>query len=116
MPTERELVTLAFTAVNDVPYVLYAHSRIALNLGMTKEQVASASKGSKPQGLKEEEKVVYTPALELVKTRVPLKEGTWPKANATLGKARCVRTAHVVGLFSYTADLLRLGAIPAPEV
>ena len=46
--TERELIILAVTAVHDLPYVPYAHERIALDMGMTKEQVASASKGAEP--------------------------------------------------------------------
>ena len=113
--TERELIILAVTATNRVPYMLYAHSRIALNLGMTEEQVTSASKGIEPAGLTEEEKAIYATALELAKTGAPLEEDTWQRAEAVLGKARCARIAHVVGLYMYTGGLLRLGAMTAPE-
>ena len=82
---------------------------------MTEKQIESASKGLTPTGLTDEESVVYETALELAETKAPLKEGTWERAEATLGKARCVRLAHVVGLYLYTGGLLRLGAIPAPE-
>ena len=113
--TERELVVLAVTAVQELPFVSYAHTRIALKLGMTEEQVASASEGTEPTGLTDEEKAIYATALELAETKAPLKEETWQRAEATLGKARCARLAHVVGLYLYTGGLLRLGALPAPE-
>lgn len=96
--------------------MLYAHERLALNIGMTKEQVALASKGVQPTGLTDEEKVVYVTALELAETKTSLNEGTWGRAEATLGKARCARLAHVVGLHLYTGSLLRIGNIPAPEI
>ena len=113
-PSERELIILAVTATNRVPYMLYAHSRIALKLGITEEQVTSASKGIEPTGLTEG-KAIYATALELAKSGAPLEEDTWQRAEAALGKARCARIAHVVGLYMYTGVLLRLGAIPAPE-
>ena len=113
--TERELIILAVTATNRVPYMLYAHSRIALKLGMTEEQVTSASKGIGPAGLTDEVKVIYATALELAETGAPLKEDTWQRAETALGKARCARIAHVVGLYMYTGGLLRLETMPAPE-
>ena len=111
---ERELVVLAVTAVHDIPYILYAHTRIALRAGMSEEQVVSASKGVEPVGLQDAEKVIYATALELAETKVPLKEETWRKAEATLGKARCARLAHVVGWYLYAASLVRLGAVDVP--
>ena len=113
-PTERELVALAVAAVHDLPYVLYAHTRIALHTGMTDQQIALASKGNKPGGLTDEETVVYTTALELAETKTPLKEETWQRAEASLGKVRCARLAHVVGLYLYTGSLLKMGAVSAP--
>ena len=114
-PTERELIVMAVTSVYELPYVLYAHERLALSMGMTKEQVASATTGAEPTGLTEEQSVIYVTALELARTKAPLEEGIWQRAEATLGKARCARLAHVVGLYLYTGSLLRLGAVPAPE-
>ena len=114
-PIERELVILAVTSIYDMSFCLYAHTQIALNVGMTKAQIASASKGVEPSGLSDVERVVYATALELAGTRTPLKEETWQKAEAMLGKARCGILAHVVGLYLYTGSLLRMGAVSAPE-
>ena len=82
---------------------------------MTEEQITSASKGVTPTGLTDEEKTVYMTALELSKTGAPLDENTWRESEAMLGRVRCARIAHVVGLYLYTGGLLRLGAIPAPD-
>jgi hypothetical protein len=49
-PRARELVILAVMAVYDVPFVLYAHTRIAMKLGLSEGQVSSASKGTTPKG------------------------------------------------------------------
>ena len=115
LPKERELAVLAVTAVHDVPYMRYAHTRMALGMGLTKEQVAMMVKGVQPKGLTEEENIIYATALELAETKTPVKEETWQRAEALLGKARCARLAQTVGLYLYTGSLLRLGAVSAPD-
>ena len=105
---------LALVAVHELPYVQYAHTKVAEGLGMTKDQIVSATQGVEPEGLTHEEKVIYTTALELASSKSPLKEATWQKAETTLGKSKCARLAHVVGLYLYTGTLLKLGAVPAP--
>ena len=113
-PIERELAVLAVVAVLDVPYVLYAHTRIALESGMTEKQIVSASNRSEPAGLTEEESVFYLTALELADSRLALKEEVWQRAETVLGKTKCARLAHIVGFYLYAASLLRLGAVSAP--
>jgi alkylhydroperoxidase family enzyme len=114
-PRARELAILAVMAVYDVPFVLYAHTRIAMKLGLSEEQVSSASKGTTPTGLTEEEAIIYTTALELARARGPLNEQSWQAALKALGREKCARLAHVVGVYLYSSTLLNLGAIPAPE-
>ena len=114
-PRARELVILAVTAVVDCPFVLYAHMRVAVKLGLSEEQVALACKGKVPTGLTEEEAVIYTTALELVRSRGPLDEQHWQRAERALGRKKSARLAHVVGVYLYSSTILNLGAIPAPE-
>lgn len=114
-PRAREIAILAVMAVYDVPFVLYAHTRIAIQLGLSKEQVSQACRGTTPRGLTEVEEVVYTTALALARTRGPLDEETWQRVEAALGREKAARLAHVVGLYLYSSTLLNLGAIPAPE-
>ena len=112
---ERELCVLAVMAVYDVPFVLYAHSRIAMQLGLSEEQVSSASNGTTPEGISEDEAMVYTTALELARSRGPLEEQTFQHAESVLGKERVARVAQVVGFYLYSSTLLNVGAIPVPE-
>lgn len=67
-PRPRELAILAVMAVYNVPFVLYAHTRIAMQLGFSEEQVSTACRGATPAGLTDEEAVVYTAALALAST------------------------------------------------
>ena len=114
-PRARELVILAVIAVIDCPFMLYAHTRIAKNLGLSEEQIALACKGDLPTGLTEEEAIVYTTALELTRSRGPLDEQTWQRAEKALGREKAARLAHVVGLYQYCSTLLNLGAVPVPK-
>ena len=114
-PRARELVILAVTAVIDCPFVLYAHTRVAVKLGLSEEQVAVACKGKEPAGLTEEEAIIYATALELARSRGPLDEQCWQRAERALGREKSARLAHVVGVYLYSSTVLNLGAIPAPE-
>ena len=114
-PRARELVILAVVAVIDCPYILYAHTRIGVEVGLSEEQVALACKGKVPTGLPEEEAIIYATALELTRSRGPLDEQSWQRAERALGKEKSARLAHVVGLYLYTSTLINLGAMPAPK-
>ena len=114
-PRARELVILAVMAVVDCPFVLYAHTRIPVKLGLSEEQVALAYKGNVPTDLTEEQAIIYTTALELARSRGPLDEQVWQRAETALGREMSARLAHVVGLYLYSSTILNLGAIPAPK-
>lgn len=114
-PRARELVILAVMAVVDCPFVLYAHIRVAVKVGLSEEQVATACKGKVPTGLTEEEAVIYATGLELARSRGPLDEESWQRAERALGREKSARIAHIVGLYLYSSTLLNLGAIPAPK-
>lgn len=114
-PRARELVILAVMAVIDCPFVLYAHTRIAMKLGLSEEQVALACKGKLPTGLAEEETIIYETALQLTRSRGPLDEETWQRAERALGREKVARLAHVVGVYQYSSTIINLGAIPVPK-
>ena len=88
-PRARELVILAITAVIDWPFVLYAHTLVALKFGLLEEQVALACKGKVPTGLTEEDAITYATALELAHSRGPLDEQCWQRAERVLGREVC---------------------------
>lgn len=49
-PGPRELASLAVTAVHTVPFVQYAHTRIAIQVGFSEAQVSHACEGANPEG------------------------------------------------------------------
>lgn len=114
-PRSRELAILAVTAVYDVPFVMYAHSRIASTAGFSEEQVTLACEGTTPTGLTESEVITYETALDLARSKGSLDENSWLVAQKELGKENAARLAHVVGLYLYVGAILRLGAIRAPN-
>ena len=114
-PREKELVILAVTAVYDAPYVLYAHTAMALEIGLSQEQIVSASKAEVPNGLTSSEIVAYQTALKLAGGRRELDQASWEKACELLGEEKTAGVAHLVGGYIYTAILLNVGAIGAPE-
>ena len=110
----RELAILAVLAVYEIPFVLYAHTIIALKAGLSDAQIALAVKGEMPESIEEGERVAYATALELAKGRGPLDEEMWKTAEARLGKVGTARVAQVVGLYLYVGTFMRLGDVPAP--
>ena len=114
-PRSRELAILAVTAVYDVPFVMYAHSRIASKIGFSEEQVTLACAGTTPTGLTESEVVTYETSLDLARSQGSLDEHRWLVAQKALGKENAARLAHVVGFYLYVGAILRLGGIPAPS-
>lgn len=99
----------------DAPYILYAHSLIASDVGLSKEQISRASKGDTPQELSSEELVAYQTALELAKGRKQLSDTSWERAFHVLGREKTAGLAHIVAGYVYTAILLNVGAIGAPD-
>ena len=112
-PRQRELACLAVTAVFDVPFIKYAHDRLAVQVGLSQEQVAAATKGETSKDLTHTEAVVYTTALKLARARGPLE--SWREVEGDLGKNGAARLGHVVAWFVYDCTLLNSGAIDVPE-
>lgn len=103
------------TAVFDVPYIQYAHKRIGAMVGLSQAQIASAIRGTVPEGLTASEGVVYATALKLARARGPLDNESWREAEKTLGKEGAARVGHAVAWFVYNCTLLNLGAVDVPS-
>ena len=114
-PLGRELAALAVTAVFDVPFIRYAHEQVGMKVGLSREQVASAVSGRTPDGLTENEVVIYETALKLARARGPLEKESWQVAESRLGKEGAARVAQVVAWFIYNGTLLNLGAVSVPS-
>jgi len=114
-PRERELSILAVLAVYDAPYVLYAHSEIAVVAGLSKDQVQQAVQGKAPDNLSEQEAITYMLSLKLARMRGPLDSETFTQAQSVLGKAKLAGLAHLVSGFIHVAMLTNIGDGDVPE-
>ncbi|EED14517.1 hypothetical protein TSTA_107240 [Talaromyces stipitatus ATCC 10500] len=106
---QRELAILAVLAEYDVPYVLYAHSEIALASGLSKEQIQQPVHGSVPGDLNEEDAMVYSLALTMTRLRRPMKMDLFEKATKVLRRDQIAGLAHIVSGFVYVAILTNIG-------
>lgn len=114
-PRNREIACLAVIAIFNVPFIQYAHERIAVQVGLSQAQVSSAVKGTTPEGLTANEVSVYTTSLALARARGPLDKDSWQEAESKLGKEGAARLGHVVAWFIYNCTLLKLGAVDVPS-
>jgi hypothetical protein len=112
---ERELAVLAVCGVFDAPFISYAHKQVALSSGLEHDQVEAACDRHTPPGLEEMEEAVYDLSLELAQTRSVLVDKSWHRYESILGKEKCLRVAHVTGLYIYTATFMRVANLQAPN-
>lgn len=95
--------------------MLYAHTLIAKRIGLSQEQITSASKAEIPNELTLSELVAYQTALEMANGRKQLSEASWERACEVLGREKTASVAHLVSGYVYVAILLNVGAIEAPK-
>jgi hypothetical protein len=112
----RELAILAVCSVYSIPFIQYAHCRIASRFGLTDSQIKDACSGTTPAGLTDEaERVVYEMSLELASSRGPLSGESWARAEKVLGREKVARVGHTVGFYLYAGSIMRLGNIVPPS-
>jgi alkylhydroperoxidase/carboxymuconolactone decarboxylase family protein YurZ len=112
---EKELCILAVLAEYDAPYLLYAHSNIAVQLGFTEAQVQAAVSGTLTAGLNERESAVYSLALKLANLRHPMDDETFEQARGALERDEIAGVAHIVSGYIYVAMLTNLSNLGNPE-
>ncbi|KAL8709362.1 MAG: hypothetical protein Q9225_007466 [Loekoesia sp. 1 TL-2023] len=114
-PRVRELAILACAATYEAPFVLYAHSRIALAVGLTPGQITVARGGSMPSGLDRMEQAAWQYSIRLAGTRGPLDTATWENAKNLLGIEGVANLGHVIGAYSYMCLFHNAADIGAPD-
>jgi alkylhydroperoxidase/carboxymuconolactone decarboxylase family protein YurZ len=112
---EKELCILAVLAEYNVPYILYAHSSIAVRLGFTEAQVQAAVNGTLTAGLNERESAVYSLALKLASLHHPMDDETFEQARRALERDEIAGVAHIVSGYIYVAMLSNLSNLGIPE-
>jgi 4-carboxymuconolactone decarboxylase/cardiolipin synthase len=109
----RELVICAVAAALNSEYEWYAHSRAAVVVGVSEEELAQLQAGTVPTGASDSE----TAALELTRELVAeagVKEDIHAEAQKHFGPAGVAELAILVGYYRTLAGLLAVADVQAP--
>lgn len=121
-PKERELVVLATTSITKAAYIEYAHKKIGLTAGLSREQVDAAASGlpvSSVPELIEREQIAYELGLELAKRSGKVDDVLFEEAmgvgKGSLGREGVSAVAQVVGAYLLAAVLVNVAGVGVPE-
>jgi hypothetical protein len=112
---ERELCTLATVSVTKSAYINYAHQKIGISVGLTKEQVERASKGHVPKKLTDREELVYELALDIAKDFGFLKTKDFKEAVSVIGREGIAQVAQMVGGYMLSSVLVTVADVAVPK-
>lgn len=108
---ERELATLAVCSVTKAEYMRYAHTKIGVAIGISKEQVEGAVAGKKDLGLEGREMVVYEIALEMAKSYGKLSDEDWQRGSKVFGRNGMAALSQIVASYLHTSVLINLANV-----
>ncbi len=111
---QRELAIILTARAWTAQYEWYAHSRSALQAGISQAAVDAIAAGKRPAGLGPDEDVVYNFVSELLKT----KQVSDPVFQAALGKLSEKGVVDLTGLVTYygfVSAMLNIDRYPLPE-
>lgn len=114
-PKERELSILATASVTGSEYIIYAHKKIGISVGLTEKQVKKASEGHTPDGLGKREKFVYETALEMAENYGSMKDKLFNEAVKQLGRDGTAQLAQEVGGYMLSSVLVNVADVAVPS-
>lgn len=109
----RELVICAVAAERSSAYEWYAHSRVALNVGVTADELESLRCGHLPAALSDDERSALTFTAALLNGRTVSAEDH-AVALAHHGHSGITELSVLVGYYRALSGLLAAGAVDAP--
>ena len=113
---ERRLIELAIITVGahwKAEFEWWAHSRMALEAGVSPDVIESVRRGETPPFADDSERVVHFVARELVSTG-SLAEATHAEAETLLGPAGLVELVSLCGYYTLVSYTLNAFAVPLP--
>jgi 4-carboxymuconolactone decarboxylase len=113
-PRERELATLAVCSVTKAEYVRYAHVKIGIAVGFSKEQADGAVEGRMELGLEGREMLVYELALVMAKNYGRLSDEAWERGRTVLGRDGMAALSQIVASYLHSSVLVNLAQIKVP--
>jgi 4-carboxymuconolactone decarboxylase len=111
-PPLSELIILITARHWSQPYEWGLHCPIAIRAGVDARTAEAIGAGRRPEGMSEEQEIVYEFCTELLETRT-ISDPTYGRARARLGETAVVEAASIVGYYAMLAAILNTARTPA---
>ncbi|HYL39096.1 MAG TPA: carboxymuconolactone decarboxylase family protein [Bryobacteraceae bacterium] len=113
-PKLRELAIIMTAREWSAQFEWYAHSRSALQAGVSKATVDAIAAGKRPTSLSPDEEAVYNFCHELLKTK-QVSDAAFNAAKDKLGERGVVDLTALVGYYNLVSMLLNIDRYPLPD-
>jgi 4-carboxymuconolactone decarboxylase len=113
-PALNELAILITAREWSAQYEWYAHHRLAMQAGLSPAIAQAVAEGRRPEGMGEDEALVYDFCTELHRTRT-VSDATFERARARFGEQGVVDLIGVSGYYVAVAMVLNVAQVPLPE-
>ncbi|MBW8268938.1 carboxymuconolactone decarboxylase family protein [Caldovatus aquaticus] len=113
-PALNELAILIAAREWTAQYEWYAHHRLAMQAGLSPAIAEAIAQGRRPEGMSEDEALVYDFCTELHRTRT-VSDATFERARARFGEQGVVDLIGVSGYYVAVAMVLNVAQVPLPE-
>jgi 4-carboxymuconolactone decarboxylase len=111
-PRVSELIILVTARHWSQPYEWGLHAPIAIKAGVDPAVVDAIAKGRRPDGLSEEQDIVYAFSTELLHDK-RVSDATYERALAKFGETGLIEAASIVGYYAMLAAILNVARTPA---
>ncbi|MBX6374930.1 MAG: carboxymuconolactone decarboxylase family protein [Acetobacteraceae bacterium] len=113
-PALNEFAILITAREWSAQYEWYAHHRLAMQAGLSPAIAQAVAEGRRPEGMSEDEALVYDFCTELHRTRT-VSDATFERAKARFGEQGVVDLIGVSGYYVAVAMVLNVAQVPLPE-
>ncbi len=113
-PPLREMAIIIVARHWDAHYEWYAHSKIALDEGLNPAIVDAIARGEEPDGLSDDEKIVYDFSRELL-NKNDVSDPIYDAALARFGEAGVVDLSATIGFYCFVSVMLNMVREEVPE-
>jgi 4-carboxymuconolactone decarboxylase len=110
----RELVILMTARQWGQSYEWNAHYPLALDEGLSAELVQAIAEGRRPEGMVEEEAILYEFCMELLRNH-GVSDATYERAVERFGEQGVVETVSLAGYYTMIAMVLNTARTPLPD-
>jgi 4-carboxymuconolactone decarboxylase len=94
-------------------YEFYAHRRLALQAGLKSEIADAIAEARRPDGMQEDETIVYDFASELLQTG-QVSDATYERVLSKFGERGVIDLVGAVGYYSLVSLVLNVAQVPLP--